>query len=93
MANKYEEPKYALGIAEQASTSHPWGKGATEKYTAKGLVKHAEKEGYSDKYIAKKLQAVGNLSGNEELLEAAGIARAKAHRKGEYKEDRKRLRA
>lgn len=91
--NKYENPKYALGIAEQASTSHPWGKGAAMKYSARQLVTHAKKKGYKYKYIAKKLQALANLNHNEKFAEGAEIARALGHENGEYKEDKRRMRA
>lgn len=99
MDNKYTNRKYGLGISEQATTSHPWGKGAVKRFTAKGLVKHAEKKGYSDKYIAKKLAAIASLNTTDapmasaKLREASNIARARAHEKCEYKEDRQKMRA
>lgn len=99
--NKYEknQKKYMEGLAEQVTTSHPWGKGAAEKYSAVGLVNHAERHGYSDKFIAKKLAAVASLTttnapeASRKFRRASNIARTRAHRKGEYKSDKMRLRA
>ena len=99
--NKYEKnPKrYAEGLAEQVTTSHPWGKGAASEYTAKGLVNHAEQEGLTDKYIAKKLAAIASLTTtgapgvSRKFRKASNIARARAHKKKQYKSDRVRIRA
>jgi hypothetical protein len=84
---RYASPRYAMGISEQATKSHPWGKGAGKKYSAEGLVNHAEREGFSDKFIYHKLDAIGKLTGQSKFKEGARIARMRAHRKGEFKGD------
>ena len=96
--NKYEknQKRYAEGLAEQVTSSHPWGPGAAEKYTAKGLVDHAESKGLTDKYIAKKLAAIASLTttdaprASRKFRHASNIARRRAHKKHEYKCDRLR---
>jgi hypothetical protein len=82
--------KYGLGIALQKTNSHPWGKGA-ENMSPAGLVDKAEAEGISDKRIALKLQAIGNINHKAVFKEGATIARKRAHRKGEYKNDKIRM--
>ncbi len=89
--------KYSLGIAEQTTKSHPWGKGALSRYTPEELVRHAEAQGFSDKYIYKKLGAIyGLLKEHTAKAQAARegelIALRKAHAKGEFEEDRERMR-
>lgn len=87
----YSSKRYQLGIAEQASQSHPWGKGAEKRYSATGLVNHAERKGFSDKYIAKKAIAIANLTHHTKWSEAARIARHRAHMAKQYKSDKKRM--
>lgn len=53
--NNYKH--YELGIEEQTTKSHPWGKGATEKYTPEEMVSHAHRLGLNYKDIYRKLHA------------------------------------
>lgn len=92
--NKYEsEPKkYELGIEEETTEEHPWGKGATEKYTPEEMVKHARKEGLSYKNIYQKLHAQVAFRSREKeehaykvFKKAQDIAHKEAVEHGEFK--------
>ncbi len=100
--NKYEKnfKHYSLGIAEQATEVHPWGKGATEKYTPAEMVEHAHKEGLDYKYIWRKLHGQvafraheKNTHAYEVFKKAEEIAHREAIAHREFKKDRKRLKA
>lgn len=53
---------YSLGNALKNSKSHPWGKGASYRYTSDQLVEVGHKAGYSYKELYKKLEAIANIT-------------------------------
>jgi hypothetical protein len=92
--NKYEKnyKHYELGIEEQITKSHPWGKGATEKYTPEEMVAHARKKGLSYKEIWQKLHAQVAFRAHEKnthaykvFKKAEDIAHKKAEENKEFK--------
>jgi hypothetical protein len=93
--NKYEKnyKHYELGIEEQATTEHPWGKGATEKYTPEEMVAHAHRKGLSYKNIYRKLHAQVALRAHEKRTHAYKVFKSAeeiAHKKAvETKEFKK----
>lgn len=91
---------YELGIEEQATREHPWGAGATEKYTPAEMVAHARREGLSYKNIYRKLHAQVAFRAHEKNTHAYEVFRKAeeiAHREAiahrEFKKDRRRLRS
>lgn len=95
---QYEKAEAELEVIREKGP-HPWGKGGFSA-SPKAIVEKAEREGYSDKQIARKLglqYAIRGGSNGGEMAEhihaAEQIARRRAHRKGEYKGDRERERA
>ena len=93
--NKYEEnfKHYELGVEEQTTKEHPWGKGATEKYTPEEMVSHARRLGLSYKDIWQKLHAQVSLRAHKKYTTAYGVfkkAEEIAHKKAvEHKEFKK----
>lgn len=92
--NKYEKDikHYELGIEEQTTREHPWGKGATEKYTPEEMVKKAREEGLSYKNIYRKLHAQVAFRAHEKdthaykvFKKASDIAHKKAVENREFK--------
>lgn len=91
---------YELGIEEQTTKEHPWGEGATEKYTPEEMVEKAREEGLSYKNIYRKLHAQVAFRAHEKDTHAYKVfakAQEIAHREAiahrEFKKDRKRLKA
>lgn len=93
--NKYEKDykHYGLGIEEQTTREHPWGKGATGRFTPKEMVVHARRKGLSYKDIYRKLHAQVALRAHKRDTRAYKIfkrAEEIAHREAaEHKEFKK----
>ena len=89
----YSKSKYALGIDLQTTKSHPFGKGAfSGKETPTQLVAKAHRHIKKYRKIAAKAQAIANVENNSIARATAELARMKAHKAKEYKEDRMRAR-
>ncbi len=103
----YSKKKYGMGLHLQAIAAkpksvqlHPWGKGAfAGGLTAAELYSLAKNDGLTPKHIAAKAEMMANIldghaqASSDKARVVAEIARKDAHRKGEYKEDRMRMRA
>jgi hypothetical protein len=72
MANKYEQKKYSLGIAEQTTRHHP---GYSAEYSAAENVRIGRRTGRSYEHVAKELQAIANLTHKKVFARAAEEAR------------------
>ena len=95
--NKYEKnyKHYGLGIDEQATREHPWGKGATERFTPEEMVNHARREGLSYKNIYRKLHAQVALRAHEKMNHAYKVfkhAEEIAYRKAKENKEFKKYR-
>lgn len=81
----YSKNKYQMGIDLQTTKNHP---GYSAEISAEANVRRGlAYRNQTHRTVAKQLQQLANITHKKVFQEAADLARARAHEKGQYKED------